>query len=346
MDEDVTGIVIFGVALAASLTFFVVRRLRSRTGLRDVRPTDRDPRAQAVVASLRAGSPGALIDLLRSLGTDWDTRGHYLKHLLVHCSRESLDVLCAQQPSPLALLVRGCHAIDWAWQARGRGSADTVSRAAMKLFHERLALAERDLTAAAAGDPADPTPHANLIIVAKGTSAPREVAWRHFSAAVAREPDNFLAHEAMRSLLSRRWGGSDEEMFDFVRRCAAAAPRGSDLPMLIVDAHLDVWSHILTFNRNPERAAHYLSQPAVRQEIEAAYAQTLAGPCRVRASTIHLRNSAAFFFFQTQNVPWARVEHERIAGAYTEFPWVYSQLAEQETSDVITMARMVAGLPA
>ena len=344
MDEGVKGMIIFGVVLTVSVGFLIVKKLRTRAGHNDLRPTDVDPRAQQVRQALAAGQPMALVGFLQSLGPDWDARAFYLEHLVTFCTRESLDALCAQQPSPIALLVRGCHAVKWAWEARGSGSADSVSESARQLFQQRLALAERDLSMAAQADPADPTTFANLITVAKAMGAPREVALNHFNAATARQPDHYLAHEQMRSYLSRRWHGSDEEMLGFVRHRVASAPPGSDLPMLIVQAHLDVWSYIHTFEDNAQHAMQYLMHPAIRQEIQGAYAQSLGGPCRVRASTVHYRNAAAFAFFLLQDVPMARLEHERIAGAYAEYPWVYFRSGEQETGDVVATSRLVAGL--
>jgi hypothetical protein len=38
MDEGEKGMVIFGVALTASIIFFVVKKLRFRTGQNDLRP--------------------------------------------------------------------------------------------------------------------------------------------------------------------------------------------------------------------------------------------------------------------------------------------------------------------
>jgi hypothetical protein len=205
-------------------------------------------------------------------------------------------------------------------------------------------MAKQDLLAAAQGDPQDPTPHANLIVVAKAESAPTDVAFQHFAAAVARHPDNFIAHDAMLSKLSRRWGGSDEAMFDFVRRRAAEAPPGSDLPMLLFEAHLDVWSYIMSFDHDTQRALAYIGQPNVRQELHAAYARSLGGNCRVRASTIHYRNAAAFTFYLQQDLQRLRAELERIGQGFTEYPWIYNRGRDQETIDVVTMAKMVVGL--
>lgn len=344
MDEGIKGMVIFGVVLTASVAYLIWQRMSRRSQKSDLRPTDTDPRAIPVVAALKQGNVAPLLQLLHSCGQDWDARGHYLDHLVVHAPRPALDALCAQQPSPLAFLVRGCHAIMWAWAARGRGKSDNVSAAAWKLFEERLRMAEADLHMAAQGDPADPTPFANLIRVAMATDAPPEALWNNFQAAVARQPDHWKAHDAMLSALSARWGGSNEEMFDFARRRAAEAPPGSDLPMLLFAAHLDVWSHTHTIDGNPAGALAYIHQPHVRQELDAAYARSLGGPARVRASTVRVRNDAAFVFHLWRDLQRLRMELDRLGGAFTEYPWVYLRSNDGSTKDVVNMARLTVGL--
>jgi hypothetical protein len=342
MDDGIQGMIVMGLVAPAALAYVYYGYRRQRAGKNDLHPTDSDPRAQPVALALRAGNAGPFLNLLASVGTDYDARAYYLKELAPHCRRDSVDALCARAPTPLSYLVRGCQSIAWAWQARGSGGSNTVSQEGWKLFGERLAMAERDLLLAAQGDVTDPTPFSNLLVAARGMDAPDETAWRYFEHAVARQPDHHFAHEAMRSKLSRRWGGSDEEMFAFVRRSAWSAP-GSDLPMLVFEAHLDVWSYIHTFEGDPERARRYLAQPAVRQELYDAYAKSLEARCRVRASTIYHRNSAAFVFFLLQDVARLRIELAHIGQAFTEYPWVYFRQAEQATRDVVATAKMIAG---
>lgn len=174
---------------------------------------------------------------------------------------------------------------------------------------------------------------------------PPQVAWQHFQQAVARQPDHYRAHMHMRSNLAARWNGSHQEMFDFARRRAAEAPPGSDLPMILFDAHLDVWSHTHTIDGDPASALSYLHRPEVRQELEQAYARTLAGPCRVRANTVEYRNEAAMVFHLWRDLQRLRVELDRIGPAgFTEYPWVYLANSESSTKDVVTMARLSVGL--
>lgn len=332
MSADAQGIVLFVVVLAAVIVFLLVRHFTTRGGPIELRPTKKDPRARDVIPALRAGDVGPLVALLESLGTDWDARAYYLDDLVVDCTRESLDALCKEQPGPIASLIRGCHSIHWASQATGRLAA------------ERMTLAKRDLSMAADADPKDPTPVANLVVVAGAQRAADDVAWEHFSAAVAIEPDHWLAHEAMRAKLSRRAGGSDEKMLEFVEKRVAEAPAGSDLPMLLFAAHLDVWSRIHDVDRDPSRALEYLKQPAVRDALYAAYDRSLGADCRVRTSTIRYRNMAAFVFYVLEDVKRLRAELEHIGDAFTEHPWASSRAPGSQTSDIVLTAKMLGGV--
>lgn len=344
MDAGTRGAIIFGVVLLASVAFLVVRRLRFRTGRGDLRPVTSDPRAQGVLREVKKGNAAALLAFIDALGEDWDGRDFYLAELVPYCKRQSVDSLCTSRPVPLAFLIRGCHGIHWAWEARGRGAATTVSPRARALYEERLRSAEADLLRAAQGDPRDPTPYARLITIARATHPAPETVWSFLSQALARQPDHFGAHKAMLSFLSRRWGGSAEAMLRFARERAAAAPPGSDLPMLVLEAHLDVWSDMLSFGDGPRAAQAYLGSPQVRQDVYGWYARSLGGPLQPRHNTVHYRNSAAMFFSLVQDVGAARQELQRIGKAFTEYPWVYLREGDQETIDVIAATKAVCGL--
>jgi hypothetical protein len=344
MDEGVKGMIIFGVVLTASVGWLIFQRIGKRGFKGDLRPTDPDPRAQQLVTALKGGNVQPLFAFLQQLGEDWDARAYYLDNLLVHMKREVLDQVCATSPSPLAFLVRGAHCIHWAWEARGRGRSDQVSPQAWALFEQRLAWAKNDLFMAAQGDPRDPTPHAKLLTIAKAESVPDDEAYRIFQQVIARQPDHYLGHMTMVSLLSERWGGSHDKALQFARQRAAGAPPGSDLPMIVVEAYLDVWSYIVVFDGNSAGALTYLMQPHVRQEITAAYERSLGAGCRVRASTVCYRNTAALAFHLLQDPQKVRREFDQIGQHFTEYPWVYLALEGESTKDAVMRARAMVGL--
>lgn len=102
----------------------------------------------------------------------WDDRD-FLTEIVAEQTLEALpgsdrilDSWCDNAPqSAIAHLLKGRHAMSWAWEARGAGHAETVDDRSHQLFGERLARAEESLRRAAELDPADPCPWASLISV-------------------------------------------------------------------------------------------------------------------------------------------------------------------------------------
>lgn len=180
----------------------------------------------------------------------------------------------AEPDSAAFHLVRGTHAIKWAWSARGAGWTPKD----YPEFQRRLEFAEAQLLHATSKAPRDPTAWANLIVVARGRSRPED-GRRAFSQAVERSPDHYLAHSAMLINLMSKWHGSTEEMFAFARATAARAKAGSVLPVIVVEAHLErsleVWRD--TGKGGKQAAAEYWKSPAVQAEVRSACAKTFGG---------------------------------------------------------------------
>jgi hypothetical protein len=136
------------------------------------------------------------------------------------------------------LLVRGAHAVYWAWEARGGGAADTVSREAWNVWFDRLRQAENSLDAALEIDPNCAEAWHYLIILGRARQLPAEERWRRFEGLLAADPHHLFGHEQMLTALMAKWSGSDEEMFEFARSRAAANP-GTLIPVLVARAHFE-----------------------------------------------------------------------------------------------------------
>ena len=342
---EILGPTLFVVLATFGLVYKFYLEPRGKTMLgRDV--VDRfagDPQAKALAPAVKQGHVQALGQLLASCGPNPDARGFYLRLLAFEAPRPALDAWCAQQPgNALAFLVRGRHAISWAWEARGSGKADKVSAAAWKLFGERIELARRDLLFAAQLDPSDPTPWAELVRVAIAADDDERTARGFFAEAVRRDPTSYVAHREMLAYLSRRWHGDYGKMMAFARQVAASSPPGSDLPMLLVAAHLDEHNHRCLFGRDEAGAVMYLHDPGVRGEIRDAYQRSIGNPALPsRHSTIHFRNDAAFAFFVQNDLALLRNELTRLNGVFTRFPWD-SQLTS--AADLVSTAKSRVGL--
>jgi hypothetical protein len=76
----------------------------------------------------------------------------------------------AEPHSYLPMLVRGAHAVDWAWLARGTALAKDTSATQFGIFVRRLRIAQECLSEAAARNPHDPTAWSELIVCGVGMS--------------------------------------------------------------------------------------------------------------------------------------------------------------------------------
>ena len=149
---------------------------------------------------------------------------------------------CAARPdSAPAQVALGACRIDAAWEVRGTGLAESVSRAAWERFHEGLRRAEAGLERGAKLDPADATPWTLLLRSGRGLEIPVEELRLRFEQATRRDPGLCVAHDEMLQALAQKWFGSHEEMFAFARGVADGAADGSPLHALVAVAHQERW---------------------------------------------------------------------------------------------------------
>lgn len=220
-----------------------------------------------------------------------------------------------------AWLVSGAQLIDWAWQARGSDSGSTVGEQAAYTFHERLRLAESDLERAAYMNMNDPTPHAFQLRVCLGLDKSREATLANYEQAVRRCPDHYLAHTNFLTYLCEKWHGSHDEMFAFARGASQRAAEGSLLSTLIPQAHTERWLFAVGFDNDP-RGNDYFKQEEVRQEILAAYSQSLGSPRHLLSPLSHF--AANYFAYTLDHCgEWDLAAQlcQRIGQHPTKLPW-------------------------
>lgn len=268
------------------------------------------PAGRVVSTAMKAGdlAPFRVGIELRS-GPDRDT---WIATLAAFAPREQLDAWVASAPDdPIALLVRGSARAEWASRTRGGGAEVDAERAAAA--RDLAAAAIADLEASAAADPASPAPHAARILplLVRGADA-GEVATA-FDEAVRRRPDDYLAHAAMLTALTVRWGGSVPEMFAFARKAAAGAGPGSALHALLPLAHVE---------RRVELGEAYLGEEAARKEVATAFDALATGaPDRAPLHQVAAWNAfAAVLAWQGDNRR-AGAAFERIGDRVSEHPW-------------------------
>ena len=191
----------------------------------------------------------------------------------VHSLRPTFDTWCASSPrSSDAHLIRGTMLIHFAWEARGSGWASTVTPEGWKLFGERLEKARQELELAARLEPKDPYAPANLVVVGMALDLGPEKLDEYFEKAVKADPRCMPAYLNRIGALEPRWGGTNEAMFAFARKCVTDHPDEPIVATVIVTAHEDYASFTAGDSHTaPDKARAYLARADVKGEIEAIY---------------------------------------------------------------------------
>jgi hypothetical protein len=135
--------------------------------------------------------------------------------------------------------VEGRFLVDWAWDARGGGTADTVTADGWRLFRDRLGAAEAALRAAWEAAPDRPEPAVAMLRVCRGLGADRGTMEGWFRRAMTADPDCRAACRAKLLYLAPKWGGRRADMVAFGRQCARTGNWHAGLPFLLYDAYGD-----------------------------------------------------------------------------------------------------------
>ena len=189
--------------------------------------------------------------------------------------------------SILPLVFKGDFYASYAWDARGRGFANTVTPEGWKLFGERLDVAEEALTKAWEMDPNDPAAATRMLTVELGQGKGREVMETWFARAMKANPDSRDACFAKLYYLEPKWYGDAKLVLAFGRECRDSKNWYATLPFLLITAHQEL------VNYAPDKAAYY-RDPVVWQDLQSVYRPyLLAFPERAEA-----RNYYAFFACQ------------------------------------------------
>ena len=328
---------VFGfVAMAAifGVVFFLRSRVTAAGGLPGYGPEEADRIAMPEGGRLRAevakGQLSALVNWIEALPPGfWSDRTFVIDLFGPFCQPQALTDWCRNDPrAALPRLLLGCWGIGAAWKARGSGiSASEQGRQQMRVH---LAQAETEFRAAAALDPADPSAYAFLITVARGLNQDPSVAHQLFAEAKARDPQHEYAHRAMLTFLCEKWHGSHDQMFAFARQSASAAGRGSVLPALLIQAHLERWLYYKNFEKDAAGAERYLGDPQVVGEVTAAFDYSLGAPeLPMRLATRRFHNDAAVFFWLVKDKARLAREGQVIGSCYTDMFW--QALGEPQT---------------
>ncbi|MBC6458879.1 hypothetical protein [Actinomadura sp. HBU206391] len=211
-------------------------------------PTDRLTTENSVVlpevvnAACEAASQGAwqpAAELLARIGRHWELRSlctGRLGEVAAEDDRFVREWLAKRPYDADAAVIDAVGLVELAWGVRSSLPASHVTRLQFEGFARVLGEAERASDRAADMAPNDPTPLVSVLQVHLGLGHPHErfhVAWRRL---VERAPHHEAAHEVALQYWCAKWHGSHELMFEFAKRAAASAPRGSLLATLCLTA--------------------------------------------------------------------------------------------------------------
>ncbi|MEH0934678.1 DUF4034 domain-containing protein [Micromonospora psammae] len=315
------------------------KRRRQPAGL-VIDPAYGDPQARAIIDALEARDWRTTRDMLAAT-TDPDSRAYLMEAVAgVDGVQDWIDEWVSAEPhSTLPVLVRGCHAVFWAWEARGGKRAELTSQDQFREFRRRLRIAENSLDEVVDRDPDDVTARTWLVTSSRGRQVDHDEARARFDEVVKRHPGHVVAHEQRLQYLCPKWFGDEEQMFGFARETTAAAPEGSLLPELLAVAHVEKWLRVPV-----EESDAYMQSDEVRADLLAAAEKSIFNPAFrptfgwvPRASVFALGLELAHEFEAAARVfellgdhvsqwPWNYVD-EPVTAFTRSRDWVYENLS-------------------
>ena len=229
------------------------------------------------------------------------------------------DYVITEPDSTLPLLVRGCHAVGWAWEARGSLDVEDTRPEQFAIFHDRLRIAERCLNDVVIRDPDEVAAWAFLIRTARGLRLSIDDGRFRYEQAVRRHPTNLVAHYELMQTLCAKWGGSDDEMHRFSRAAADRAPAGNLLPYLVAVAHLEIMVDLPAADRTG-----YIAANNVRGDLRAAAQRSIWHPdADLRPGWQEPGNAFAMAFDISGDQASAAQAFDLIGDVVTAQPWLY-----------------------
>ncbi len=169
---------------------------------------------------------------------------------IVECVLTPLEQRFPNEAGVLAL--KGQVYIEWAWEARGGGWANTVTPQGWADMADRLKVARASLSRACDLDPDDAGPPTAMITVEMGQQNGRAAMEAWFDKAMAADPDDVRACQAKLLYLEPKWHGSADDLLAFGHQCADTGDWRTWIPRELVNAHRELAAY------DPNPAAYWL----------------------------------------------------------------------------------------
>jgi hypothetical protein len=171
------------------------------------------------------------------------------------------------------LTIQGNFNVNYAWDARGTGYANTVTENGAQLMAQRLERADTALEKAWQLDQTNSEAATEMLDVELGQGQGRDRMELWFNRAMTADPDNYEACAAKMNYLQPKWYGSGDEMLIFGRECFQAGNWDAGIPYMLARAHLD-FAEYTNFDGNKGSPADYFrNNPQAWKDLEAVYEQ-------------------------------------------------------------------------
>ena len=131
-------------------------------------------------------------------------------------------------------IIKGAFNIKYAWDARGGGWANSVSKDGWEKMAERLETARRSLSAAWAIEPQEIIA-VKMLAVELGNSKGRAAMEMWFDRAMQVNPGSYDACEGKLLWLMPKWHGSEKDVIAFGRECLTN--KNGNVPLILQEGH-------------------------------------------------------------------------------------------------------------
>jgi len=256
----------------------------------------------------------------------WDQRYFYSVAFSRSLSRKVLEKWTDKEPqSADAWLVYGAFLVIWSWSIRGYGRGHDVSQEKWAKFYKALEFTDGVLHKAAVMNPEDPTPWAYLIMIETWASGDYDTKLKYFNNAIARDPENWIAHIHMIIALSKKWGAHDhDDMVEFAKDAAKNARAGSDIPIVLIKAYLELYKYETQFEGDEAAALEILNDEEIEKESLAAYSKSLGHPQHVETkTTIFAHYNFSGWMWALDNKELLKKEFEIMGDAICSTHWLW-----------------------
>lgn len=174
----------------------------------------------------------------------------------------------AKPEAHFANVVLGAFYIDYAWEARGKGFANTVVKEGYDLFKERLIKSKEYLTKAYDLNISDPSAPTFMVVLARGLGFEFDEMEMWFQRAIKANVNWYKAYSAKLTYLMPKWHGSMEQMFAFARDTADHAEAQGIMPVILAEAHWEMlWQD--------DSRLYFKKDPVAWKETKQAYEKIL-----------------------------------------------------------------------